>query len=110
MAPIVFMKSVGYLSLYQIKLIYPPPLKSVAVTVADCRRVNLTLISTVKSVAKSRRKSQCFAVTVIATVKIVELTVKSYSQSVAKCRSDCSQLQSKVSQVTVTSYSQKCCK
>ena len=42
-----------------------------------------------------RKKSQNVAVTVIATVKIVEVTVKSYSQ---------------VSQnvaVTVTSYSQK---
>ena len=54
LALIAVMKSVGHLSLYQINLkyIYPPPSsKSVAVTVADCRTVILTVIATVKSVA-----------------------------------------------------------
>ena len=54
LALIAVMKSVGHLSLYQINLkyIYPPSSKSVAVTVADCKTVILTVIATVKSVAK----------------------------------------------------------
>ena len=85
----------------------PPPNKSVAVTVADCKYANLTVAATIKSVAvtvEATIKSvavtveatvKSVAVTVAATVKSVAVTVSCYSQ---KCRSDCKPLQSKVSQ------------
>ena len=85
----------------------PPPNKSVAVTVADCKYASLTVAATIKSVAvtvEATIKSvavtvaatvKSVAVTVAATVKSVAVTVSCYSQ---KCRSDCKLLQSKVSQ------------
>ena len=74
----------------------PPLIKSVAMTVADCKYASLTLASTVKSVAMTVVTTvKSVAMTVATTVKSVAKTLNGYSQ---KCRKDSKLLQSKVSQ------------